>query len=295
MNDVLRIGTRRSKLALAQAREVAALLEATGARCELIPMLTSGDTGGKVGPAGLKGLFVHEIVRALQEDELDIAVHSAKDLPSEDPEGVVVAAVPTRGSAHDLLVTREVSLLRGARVGSSSLRRRGQLMRARPELEVVELRGNVDTRLRKLHDGEVDGLVLAEAGLRRLEIEPDHAERLSEDEMVPAPGQGALAVQTRTHSEAREIVTTIDDRDSHVAFDVERRVVSLLGGGCALPLGAYAHVVEDRVRLHAVVFRPDGSRFIEASVEGPRDEDVAPRAAQELLDAGAGEILGQLR
>jgi hydroxymethylbilane synthase len=279
---------------VAQAREVARLLEATGARCELVPMLTSGDTGGKVGPGGLKGLFVHEIVRALQEDELDVAVHSAKDLPSEDPEGIVVAAVPTRGSAHDLLVTREASLRKGARVGSSSLRRRGQLMRSRPELEIVDLRGNVDTRLRKLHDGEVDGLVLAEAGLRRLDIEPEQAERLG-DEMVPAPGQGALAVQTRAQSEAREIVTTIDDRDSHVAFDVERRLVSLLGGGCALPLGAHALVVDDRVRLRAVVFQPDGSRFIESSVEGPRDEDVAPRAAQELLDAGAGEILAQLR
>jgi hydroxymethylbilane synthase len=280
---------------VAQAREVAGLLEATGARCELVPMLTSGDTGGKVGPAGLKGLFVHEIVRSLQEGEIDLAVHSAKDLPSEDPEGIVVAAVPTRGSAHDLLVTREASLREGARVGSSSLRRRGQLTRARPELEVVELRGNVDTRLRKLAEAEVDGLVLAEAGLRRLGIEPEYAERLSEDEMVPAPGQGALAVQTRALDEAREIVSTIDDRDSHVAFDVERRVVSLLGGGCALPLGAYAQVVGDRVRLRAVVFRPDGSRFVDSSAEGPRDEDVAPRATRELLDGGAGEILAELR
>src|SRR5438034_8932540 len=189
MNGVLRIGTRRSKLALAQAREVASQLEASGQRCELVPMLTSGDTGGKVGPAGLKGLFVQEIVRALQDGEIDLAVHSAKDLPSEDPEGVAVAAVPTRGSARDLLVMREASLRDGDRVGSSSLRRRGQLMRARPELEVVELRGHGDTRLRKLHDGEVDGLVLAEAGLRRLEIVPEHSERLGEDEMVPAPGQ----------------------------------------------------------------------------------------------------------
>jgi hydroxymethylbilane synthase len=258
-------------------------------------MLTSGDTGGPVGPAGLKGLFVHEIVRALQEGEIDLAVHSAKDLPSEDPDGVVVAAVPTRGSAHDLLVTREASLREGARVGSSSLRRRGQLARARPSLKVVELRGNVDTRLRKLADGEVDGVLLAEAGLRRLGLEPEHVERLGEDEMVPAPGQGALAVQTRAVGEAREMVRTVDDRDSHVAFDAERRLVSILGGGCALPLGAYAQVVDDRVLLHAVVFRPDGSRFLETSVEGPRDEDVAVRAANELLEAGAGEILAELQ
>jgi len=258
-------------------------------------MLTSGDTGGPVGAAGMKGLFVQEIVRALQDGEVDLAVHSAKDLPSEDPEGVVVTAVPVRSSPHDVLVTRDESLADGARVGSSSLRRRGQLKRARPSLDVVELRGNVDTRLRKLADGEVDGLVLAEAGLARLGIEPEHAERLREDEMVPAPGQGALAVQTRQDGEAWEVVRTVDDSDSHVAFDAERRVVAILGGGCALPLGVYAHVVGARMRLHGVVFPPDGSRFLETSVEGPRDEDVAVRAAQELLDMGAGDILAALR
>ena len=258
-------------------------------------MLTSGDTGGPVGPAGLKGLFVHEIVRALQAGEIDVGVHSAKDLPSEDPEGVVVAAVPPRSSPHDVLVTREAVLSDGSRVGSSSLRRRGQLRRARPSLEVVELRGNVDTRLRKLADGEVDGLVLAEAGLKRLGIEPEHCERLREDEMVPAPGQGALAVQTRLDGDAREAAATIDDPDSHVAFDGERRLVALLGGGCALPLGAFAQIVGDRVRLHAVVFAPDGSRFLESSAEGSRDEDVAVRAAEELRAGGADEILAALR
>ena len=270
-------------------------MRAAGAEFELVPMLTSGDTGGPVGAAGLKGLFVQEIVRALQEGEIDLAVHSAKDLPSDDPEGVVVSAVPTRASPHDVLVTREEGLADGARVGSSSLRRRGQLKRARPSVEVVELRGNVDTRLRKLAEGKVDGLVLAEAGLSRLGLEPEHCERLREDEMVPAPGQGALAVQTRPGGEAWEIVRTIDDSDSHVGFDAERRVVGLLGGGCALPLGVYAHVVGDRMRLHGVVFPPDGSRFLETTVEGPRDEDVAVRAAQELLDMGAGDILASLR
>src|SRR5207247_6935058 len=141
------VGTRRSKLALAQAGEVAALLAATGAECQLVPMLTSGDTGGRVGPAGVKGLFVQEIVRALQEGEVDLAVHSAKDLPSEDPEGVVVAAVPTRASPFDVLVTRDGVLRDGARVGSSSLRRRGQRKRSRPERPVVGVGGTGDTTL----------------------------------------------------------------------------------------------------------------------------------------------------
>jgi hydroxymethylbilane synthase len=275
------------------------LLErAAGVECELVPMVTSGDTATATpnGPAGIKGLFVHEIVRALQEDEIDLAVHSAKDLPSEDPAGVVVGAVPERASAHDVLVTKH-GVLRRKRdvVGTSSLRRRGQLMRARPHLQLREIRGNVDTRLRKLDDEEVDGLVLAEAALERLGLRPPHVERFEEGEMVPAPGQGALAVQTRRDGDAWEMARRIDDADSHVAFDVERRFVALLGGGCALPLGAHAEVAGNRVHLRGVVFRPDGTEFLETYVEGPRSADVALTAAQDLFDRGAREILSDLQ
>jgi hydroxymethylbilane synthase len=195
-----------------------------------------------------------------------------------------------------VLVTKHGTLRRKRDVvGTSSLRRRGQLLRARPHLQIAEIRGNVDTRLRKLDDEEVDGLILAEAGLERLGLRPPNVERLESDEMVPAPGQGALAVQTRTDGEAREIVARIDDPDSHAAFEAERRLVSLLGGGCALPLGAHAEVAGTRLHLRGVVFRADGSGFLETYVEGPRSADVALHAAQDLFDRGAREILAELR
>ncbi|MFN2543580.1 MAG: hydroxymethylbilane synthase [Actinomycetota bacterium] len=292
------MGTRRSQLALAQAREVASLLEAAGARCELVPMVTTGDTSADASAsnAGVKGLFVQEIVRALQQGEIDLAVHSAKDLPSEDPEGVVVAAVPERASPYDVLVTKHGQLRRKRDlVGTSSLRRRGQFVRARPNLQVVEIRGNVDTRMRRLDEEEVDGLLLAEAGLERLGIRPAHVERLEEDEMVPAPGQGALAVQTRAEGDTRQVVEGVDDDASHAAFDTERRLVSLLGGGCALPLGAHAQLIGERVHLRGVVFRADGTNFLETYVEGPRNADVAMHAAQDLFDRGAREILADLQ
>jgi len=273
------------------------MLERHGIRCELVPMVTSGDTatGTPSSPAGIKGLFVHEIVRALQQKEVDLAVHSAKDLPSEDPEGIVVVAVPERASAHDVLVTKYGTLRRKRDVvGTSSLRRRGQLLRARPHLQIREIRGNVDTRLRKLEEEEVDGLVLAEAALERLGLRPPNVERLEEDEMVPAPGQGALAVQTRRDGNAWEAAKRIDDPESHLAFDVERRLVALLGGGCALPLGAHAEAAGNRVHLRGVVFRPDGTDFLETYVEGPRNADVAVAAAQDLFDRGAREILADV-
>jgi hydroxymethylbilane synthase len=275
---------------------VESLLHATGVECELVPMLTSGDTGASpTGPAGIKGMFVQEIVRALQAGEVDLAVHSAKDLPSEDPEGVVVAAVPERASPYDVLVTLHGPLRRKRdQVGTSSLRRRGQFLRSRPGLQVVDIRGNVDTRLRKLDEEEVDGLILAQAGLDRLGIRREHVERLEEEEMVPAPGQGALAVQTRAEGRARETVSRIDDAESHAAFDAERRLVDLLGGGCALPLGAHAQLIGERLHLRGVVFRPDGSNFLETYVEGPKAADVALTAAQDLFDRGAREILADL-
>jgi hydroxymethylbilane synthase len=258
-------------------------------------MVTSGDRGASASSsrAGLKGLFVAEIVRALQQGEVDVAVHSAKDLPAEDPDGVVVAAVPQRASPYDVLVSRGGDLGSGATVGSSSLRRRAQLLRSRP-YNVVDLRGNVDTRLRKMNEGRVDGLVLAEAGLTRLGVAPAFSERLSPEEMVPAPGQGALALQARAEGPALDAVARLDHRASRLAFEAERHLVARLGGGCALPLGALARVENGQVRLLAVVLRPDGSGAVraEASADSP---DTAAREAAEALDArGATEILQEL-
>jgi hydroxymethylbilane synthase len=259
-------------------------------------MVTSGDRGATpaASPAGVKGLFVAEIVRALQAAEIDLAVHSAKDLPSEDPDGVVVAAVPERASPLDVLVSRAPELPSGACVGSSSLRRRGQLLRTRP-YDVVEVRGNVDTRLRKMQEGQVDGLVLAAAGLARLGVVPTHAETMSPEEMVPAPGQGALAVQARTDSDVRETVARLEHRASRLAFEAERALVRWVGGGCALPLGALATAADGQVHLVAVVMRPDGSGFLRAEATADAPDQVAREVAERLLSQGAREILQEHR
>ncbi len=278
-------------------------------------MTTAGDRGAAASaPGGLKESFVAEIVRALRDDEVDLAVHSAKDLPAEDPEGVLIAAVPERASPFDVLVTREPSLLDEATVGTSSVRRRGQLARLRPDVEVVDIRGNVDTRLRKLNEGEVDGVVLAAAGLGRLGIRPEHVRTFTAEEMVPAPGQGAIAVQTRERGRARPLVAQLDHEDSRDAFFAERRLMHELGGGCSLPLGAFATIrrnprafpgesfadVMDHlprvIDLVAVVFDPDPSGgeplTVEVTEEHPSHAGIA--AAEALLEAGAAAILERL-
>jgi hydroxymethylbilane synthase len=292
----LRIGTRRSRLALAQAEETRARLAAAGLEATLVPMSTAGDRGE--APAGsltgLKGLWVNDIVRALRDGEVDLAVHSAKDLPAEDEPGVIVAAVPERASPLDVLVTREGELPHGGRVGTSSLRRQAQVWRWRPDVALKDLRGNVDTRLRKLEEGEVEGLILAAAGLLRLGIVPEHAAPMSIAEMVPAPGQGCLALQTRDDG-TRELLADLDHRESRLALQAERRLAALLGGGCALPLGANASVGSGRVRLVGLVASPDGARLIRAEIEAPSPEEAADRVAEELRSQGADEILAAVR
>jgi hydroxymethylbilane synthase len=292
----LRIGTRRSRLALAQAEEVAYHLALLGAETELVPIVTSGDRGvSSVGAAGgLKGLFVAEIVRALQREEVDLAVHSAKDLPSRDPDGVAIAAVPERADPFDVLVTRGEALVEGAVVGTSSLRRRAQLIRSRPELRLVPIRGNVDTRLAKLEAGDVDGLVLAAAGLARLGISTGHAMPFPLDEMVPAPGQGALAVQARVDDAATlEVVRRLDHPRSRLALEAERGVVAALGGDCSLPLGAYAEERDGAVRLLAVVIRPDGADVVWAQAEAPDPQRAAREVVDTLVAGGAADILAE--
>ncbi len=294
----LRIGTRRSKLALAQANEVVGRLAALGVETELVPMVTSGDRGvaAAASPGGVKGLFVAEIVGALLRGEVDLAVHSAKDLPSEDEPGVMVGAIPERADPFDVLVTRDGELPPGAVVGTSSLRRRAQLLRSRPAITVSDLRGNVDTRLRKLEAGEVDGLVLAAAGLARLGVQAPHALPLPLEEMVPAPGQGALAVQAREDDgSTRDLLSEIDHERSRVAFEAERLVMAGLGGGCALPLGAYAERRKTGVRVLAVVVRPDGSDLVWAQAEAPEPGEVADEVVRILREGGADHILREVR
>ena len=298
----LRIGTRGSRLALAQAREVANALTALGVETELVAITTAGDRGADPAsdPAGVKGLFVSEIVRALRDGEVDLAVHSAKDMPAGNEAanegGLVMAAVPERASALDVLVTRDGDLQPGARVGTSSIRRRAQVFRLRPDVLVEDLRGNVDTRLRKLGDGETDALILAGAGLLRLGVVPEHAAPMSLSEMVPAPGQGCLAVQARASDGATiEVLSALDHAPSRMALETERGLMARLGGGCALPLGAFAEPGPRGIKLLAIALSPDGSRIARTEVDGATPEEVAELAALDLSAGGADEILGLFR
>ncbi len=293
----LRIGTRRSRLALAQAAEVAERLRANGVETEIVGITTSGDRDTVVtGPAGLKGMFVAEIVRALHDGEVDVAVHSAKDLPAEDEDGLVLGAVPERASPLDVLVTRDGDLPPGSVVGTSSLRRQAQVFRWRPDVLLKDLRGNVDTRLRKLAEGELDAIVLAAAGLMRLGIVPEHAAPMSVTEIIPAPGQGCLAIQARADdAPTLEALAALDHTATRTALIAERSVMRRLGGGCALPLGAFADVEEGRVRMVAGVFSPDGAREARTAVEAEDPEDAAALAEGDLRASGSDEILAAVR
>lgn len=294
----LRIATRRSALALAQAEEVAALLSANAFRSEIVPMSTSGDEGvaSTESPSGMKGLWVDRILEALRTGEVDVAVHSAKDLPAEDEDDIVIAAVPKRADPLDVLIGREATLPPGLVVGTSSVRRRAQLLAGFPGMGVTEIRGNVDTRLRKLADGEVDGLVLAAAGLARLGIDPPHSRRLRVDEMVPAPGQGSLAVQVRAEDRTtRAVVSVLDHLPSRRALEAERALVQLLGGGCDLPLGALAAAKGDRIRMVALVATTDGAKVVRAASESTDPSIVASTLAQRLRAEGADRILAEVQ
>jgi hydroxymethylbilane synthase len=293
----LRIGTRRSKLALAQADEVRRLLAVHDVGADVVPMTTSGDEGASAAdsPQGLKGLWIDTILDALDADAIDVAVHSAKDLPADEDGGFVIAAVPQRAAPWDVLITREAgSLPRGAAIGTSALRRRAQLLAGFPGVTVRDLRGNVDTRLRKLEAGEVDAAVLAAAGLARLGVTPDHASPLPLEVMVPAPGQGCLALQCRGDDEAtRDLLSPLDHPRSHAALDAERSVMWRLGGGCALPLGAHATPIDGGLKLTAVIAVPDGSEILRVERSAETPEGVAALVAKDLIDGGAERILAE--
>jgi hydroxymethylbilane synthase len=293
----LRIGTRRSALAVAQANEVRDLLAAQGVDAELVEMSTAGDEGGdpSASTAGYKGLFVDAIVDALIEGSIDLAVHSAKDLPVEDEDELVIAAVPERRDPSDVLVMRAPALPKGGVIGTSSPRRRAQLVYAFPGVGTADIRGNVDTRLRKMSEGQVDAVCLAAAGLVRLGIVPDHVRALTVAEMVPAPGQGCLAVQARSDDEATlGAAASLDHGPSRVALEAERSLMWRLGGGCDLPLGALATVEENSVRMVAVIAMPDGTRVVRAGGEAADGEGAAAVTARALIDGGAESILEAL-
>jgi hydroxymethylbilane synthase len=283
---MIRIATRSSALALAQARQVAELLGGA----ELVEVSSDGEVGDKAR-------FVRGVERALLEGEADVGVHSAKDLPAEMPEGLAIGAVPAREEPADAWIGDGGSLdevPEGSQVGTASLRRRAQLLAARPGLEVLELHGNVDTRLRKLAEGELDAIVLAVAGLRRLGRESEISFPIPAETMTPAAGQGALVLQIREEDEqAAAAVGPLGDETALRELTAERAVVALLDATCATPIGVHAKVDGEQMRIDAFVGLPDGSEWIRDRVEGPAAEPalLGAELAQRLLATGARDIL----
>jgi hydroxymethylbilane synthase len=290
---MLVIASRGSQLALWQARWVAAQLSAAGQECRIEIIKTTGDkiTDVPLAKVGTKGLFTKEIEEALLDGRAHLAVHSLKDLPTELPEGLVLAAIPEREDPRDAMVGRSLANLPlGAKVGTSSLRRAAQLRQLRPDLQVESIRGNLDTRLRKLDEGLYDAILLAAAGLKRLGWGDRIAEILSPEQMCPAVGQGALAIEARAGFDGAKM---LDHADTRTAVLAERGVLGALGGGCQVPIGAYATVSEGRVHILAIVAAPDGTQVIRAEAEGPAAEAslIGASLAAELLTRGARQIL----
>jgi hydroxymethylbilane synthase len=285
----LRLGTRGSALARAQAGAVAQRLRAAGTEVEIVTVTTLGDRGAAVLD---KSRWVSELERALVEQRIDVAVHSAKDVPTELPDGLELVAVPPRADARDALCGAGslTALAPGARVGTASLRRTAQLRATRPDLQVVELRGNVDTRLRKLAEGQVDALVLALAGLQRLGRADEATAAVAE--FVPAAGQGALALEARAGDPVTARLRPVADPGAMAALGAERTLVHALGASCHTPVGAHARPTGsgDDHELVGWVGLPDGSAWLRDAVTGPAAE-IGARCAERMLAAGARELL----
>lgn len=300
----LRLGTRGSALALAQAASVAGALGGA----EIVAIKTAGDEdadrspgagSASASPGGDKARFVREIERALLEGEVDLAVHSAKDLPTELPQGLVIAGVPAREDPRDVFAgqaARIEEIAEGARVGTSSLRRRAQLLAIRPDLEVVALRGNVDTRLRKLAEEELDGIVLAAAGLLRLGREAEANFAFDAEALTPAAGQGALAIEAREDdTPAVTAAQMLTDRAALGRLSAERAAVSALGASCDTPVGASAWIESDRMLLSGFCGLPDGSEWIRDETEGDASSPatIGVALAERMRAAGAEELLAR--
>ena len=300
----LKIGTRASRLARWQAEWVAKSLEAVaaGRRIEIIEITTTGDrvTNLQLSQLGTTGVFTKEIQRALLDGQADVAVHSLKDLPTETPSDLLLAAVPPRAAPRDVLICREggglADLKPSARVATGSLRRRAQLLHLRSDLEMCDVRGNVETRLAKLDQGEFDALVLAEAGLTRLGLGDRITEVLDIDRMLPAAGQGALGIECRTDdAETCALLGQINHPETERAVRAERAVLAALRAGCHAPVGVYGYLESDHLLLRAAVLSVDGKTRLEASLSGPPEEaeSLGQRVAADLLSQGAGPLIDQ--
>lgn len=299
----LRIGTRGSPLARWQAEWVAAQLREShpDLDVQLVEIKTGGDRDRNTPLAALggTGLFTKEIQHALLRGDVDVAVHSLKDLPTQVADGLALAAVPPREEVADALIAPRHGTLEalppGAKVGTGSPRRRAQLLWLRPDLDVVGLRGNVETRLAHAIDGRLDAVVLAEAGLRRLELEGRITEQLGPPRFLPAVGQGALGIECRSEdAETLALLAVLDDPDTRPAVLAERAALAELEAGCMVPLGAWGRVGRERLQLDLAVFSPDGSKRLAASRSGPIEspEELGRSSARELIEQGAASLLG---
>ncbi|MBC8646856.1 MAG: hydroxymethylbilane synthase [Thermoanaerobaculia bacterium] len=299
---ILRIGARGSALSQAQAALVVGALQGR-VEATVVTFRTTGDRLSSVGAEiSGKGIFTKEIDEALLDGRVDLGVHSLKDLPSEMPDGLVLSAVPVREDPRDVLLSgsgHPLALLPpGSRIGTASPRRRAQLLASRPDCPVSDARGNVDTRIRRLREGRWEAIVLARAGLARLGRLDEVTEVFEEDRMLPAIGQGALALVTRAEDgETRRIVAALDDVQAHSESDAERELLRHLEAGCRAPLAGRARVSGEELRLTARVFSRDGDRILEARGEGSarNPREVGRRVAEELLQRGAGLLISEAR
>ncbi|HLJ90456.1 MAG TPA: hydroxymethylbilane synthase [Candidatus Angelobacter sp.] len=297
----LRIGSRGSALALWQANHVAALLRSQGHSVEIQIIKTTGDkiTEVALSMVGTKGMFTKEIEEALAAREVDLAVHSLKDVPTELQPEFTLAAIMKREDPRDAFISRKFSdlpaLPGGARVGTSSLRRQCQLKALRPDLQVISLRGNVDTRIRKMEEGDYDAIILASAGVTRLGLQQHLRYRIPAELVCPAAGQGALGIETRSNDAATAAALAfLDDEDARVTTQCERALLNGLGGGCQVPIGAYAERTGGKLSLVAIAGRPDGSQLLRESGEGSDPEKLGREVADALLRKGADRILSDI-
>jgi hydroxymethylbilane synthase len=301
---VVRLGTRASPLARWQADWVADQLSRQGTEIEIVEITTLGDANrqGPIHQFGGQGVFTKAIQSALSSGTIDLAVHSLKDLPTEPTEGLTLAAVPVRERSDDALVSVRYDALDqlpgGARVGTGSIRRRAQLMGLRPDLEIIDIRGNLETRLDKLESGEYEAILLAAAGLRRLGLERRISELLSPPRMLPAPGQGALGIECRAQDPSTiGLLSILDHPLSRQTVTAERTLLAALRAGCLAPVGAWGRLEGDLLVLDAVVAEPDGQRMLRTSQRGTvEDADaLGKRAAADLLAQGADAIIAKTR
>ena len=297
----LRIGSRGSKLALWQANHVAALLREKGHAVEIETIKTTGDKILDVSLAkvGTKGMFTKEIEEALADKRVDLAVHSLKDVPTELQPEFTLAAIMKREDPRDAFISVKYSAIdelpKGAKVGTSSLRRQCQLKALRPDLEIFPLRGNVDTRLRKLESGEYDAIILAAAGVKRLGLDRYVRSRVAPEIMCPAVGQGALAIETRAgDTETLGHIEFLNHAETRRAIECERALLGSLGGGCQVPIGAHAEINGGSINLRAMVGRPDGSQILRQTAQGSDPVELGKQTAQKLLQQGADKILEEV-